>query len=872
MKESPPKFFLSFFHWFCHPKLRDSIEGDLMELYNERINEIGKRKADLKFIGDVLLLFRPGIIKPTEGYKNLNDYGMFKSYFKIGWRNLVKNKGYAFINIGGLALGMMATMLILLYIQDERSYDSFHSNSPVIYRIVTDWVNPDGSVRQHDGTTGHFQGPKFMEKIPEIVRAVCLQENTMTFKINNEVSDLNVFKVDADFFEMFSFPMLAGNPKTALKQPSSIVITEEKARQYFNTTEALGKTLDIKVDSTFHPYQVTGVVRNIPSNSSIKFDFVVPNIVLKDEYASHENWFNFFQNTFIELHPSSDPRVVEKKMKKVYEADAAAAIQMMKEKYNVTEKANYLLQPISDLHLSKLYTASNGLKDASDPMYSYILSGTALFILLIACINFVNLSIANSLQRAKEIGVRKVVGGSKINLTIQFLSESFVICFLAFALAIIFLPLCLPIFNSLAVKSLSVANLFNAKLLLYYFILFAATGLLAGLYPAFILSGFNPVKILYGRFRFSGKSFLQRSLVVVQFSLAAFLIMATITIYSQFDFLTTYDLGYDDKDLVMVSKYPITRNQLKVFKEALVANPNILGVAPTNGGEWRTMAKVNSEQEIKFQYNIVDNAYLPLLKIPVVVGRSFSPEFTGDDSNSVLVNEAFVKEAGWKDPIGQIVNFWYRNQKYNVVGVVRNHHFNSLSQEIIPQIFIQKPDENFGKVFIKLSGKNNQNALTHIEKTFKAQFPDFTYSYKFKDDENKQQYQLEARWNKIVLVSSVLTVLISCIGLLGLAALAAERRAKEIGIRKVLGASVINITKLLSVNFLLMVFLSFAFAIPAAYFASDRWLSTYAYRVNFSYWTIALTLLITVGISLITVCSQAIRTALANPVKSLRTE
>ncbi len=870
MNLNPPKLPLRFFRWFCHPKLLKYIEGDLMELYDERVKELGKRKADIKFIGDVLLLFRPNIIKPTEGYQHLNNYGMIKSYFKIGWRNLLKNKGYSIINIGGLALGMMAAMLIMLYIQDERNYDSFHSKSTVIYRIVTNWVNPDGSVRQHDGSTGHFQGPKFMEKIPEITRAVRWQENTMTFKINNEVSNLDVFKADSDFFELFSFPMLAGNPKTALKEPASIVITEEKARLYFNTTEALGKTLDIKIDSTFLPYQVTGVVKNIPSNSSIKFDFIIPSIVSKDEFASNENWFNFFQNTFVELHPSSDPQDVESKMKQVYEADGATAIQMMKEKFNVSEKAVYLLQPISDLHLSKIYTASNGLKDASDPMYSYILSGIALFILLIACINFVNLSIANSLQRAKEIGVRKVVGGSKSNLTIQFLSESFVTCFLAFAVAIVLLSLCLPIFNSLAVKSLSFENLFHVKLVLYYFILFAATGLLAGLYPAFILSGFNPVKTLYGRFRFSGKNFLQRSLVVVQFSLAAFLIMATITIYSQFDFLTTYDLGYNDKDLVMVNKYPITPNQLKVFKEALEASPNIIGVAPKNGGQWQTVAKVNSEQEIKLDYNIVDNAYLQLLKIPIIKGRGFSPD-TGDNGN-VLVNEAFVKEAGWKDPIGQIVDFWYRNQKYNVVGVIKNHHFNSLSQEMTPQLFLQKPDENFGKVFIKISEKNRQESLAHIEKTFKAQFPDFAYSYKFKEDENKQQYQMEARWNKIILVSSVLTVLISCVGLLGLAALAAERRAKEIGVRKVLGASVTNITKLLSINFLLLVFLSFVFSIPAAYFASSQWLNTYAYRINFSYWTVALTLLITVGISLITVCSQAIRTALANPVNSLKSE
>jgi ABC-type antimicrobial peptide transport system permease subunit len=869
---NPPRLPHRFFRWFCHPELRDSIEGDLMELYAERLKEKGKRRADWKFTIDVLLLFRKGIIRPTEGYKNLNTYGMYKSYFKIGWRNLLRNRAYSLINIGGLTLGMIVTMLILLYVQDERSYDSFHDKSSRLYRIVTDWQNPDGSIRQHDGNTGHFQGPKFSEKIPEIVNYVRWRPQTITFKVNGEVKDAETYAADGSFFTMFSFPLVTGNPSTALKEPNSIVLTEEKALLYFNTTEVLGKTLDVKYDTTFVPYQVTGVIKSPPSNSSIKFDFIVPNIVSKEEYANSENWFNTFQNTFLELHPSADPHVVETKMKQVYESDAAPAIQMMKDKFNVTERATYRLQPVTDLHLSKTYTASNGLHDASDPMYSYILSGIALFILLIACINFVNLSIASSLKRAKEIGVRKVVGGSKGNLTIQFLSESFVTCFLAFALAVVFLPLCLPVFNALALKSLSVERLLSSELVTFYFLLFIITSLLSGLYPAFVLSGFSPVKTLYGRFRFSGKNLLQRTLVVVQFALAAFLIMATITIYSQFDFLTTYDLGYDDKGLVMVNKHPFTSDQVKAFRHALELSPDIAGIAPKNGGEWGTVAKVNSEQIIKFQYNLVDESYLPLMKIPVVQGRGFSSEFTADSAHAVLVNEAFVKEAGWKDPLGQKVNFWYQNQKYQVVGVVKNHHFNSLSNEVRPQLFIHKPDDSFGKVFIRLNGKNNQAALTHIEKTFKTMFPDFTYTYRFKEDENRAQYELEARWNKIVLVSSILTVLISCIGLLGLATLTSERRAKEIGVRKVLGASIASITRLLSANFLWLVFISFVFAAPAAYIASQKWLSTYAYHVNFSFWTVVFTILITAGISLITVCTQAIRTALTNPVNSLRSE
>jgi putative ABC transport system permease protein len=431
----------------------------------------------------------------------------------------------------------------------------------------------------------------------------------------------------------------------------------------------------------------------------------------------------------------------------------------------------------------------------------------------------------------------------------------------------------LPLFNQLATKSILLSSFLDVQIIGGYFILFLITGLLAGFYPAMVLSGFSPVKILYNRFRYTGNNLTQRSLVVIQFALASFLIMATITIYSQFDFLLTKDLGYDDKNLVMVEKFPLPKKEFDSFKASLLLHPDIQEVAPKNGGEWGTVAKVNGEQQIQFQYNIVDETFLPLMKIPVLTGRNFSPNFPSDADHSILVNEAFVKAAGWKDPIGQQVNFWYQNDtKYTVIGVVQNHHYNALHIEIQPQLFALKTDENFGMAYIRLSGKNHANALSHIEKTFKAQFPDFSYAYRFKEDENRQQYQLEARWKQIVLFGSILTIFISCIGLFGLAALAAERRTKEIGVRKVLGASVSSITQLLSFSFIQLVVMAFLVAVPLAILASDRWLSTYAYRVSFSAWTVLLTLLATGTIAFATVSFQAIRAARMNPVTSLKSE
>jgi putative ABC transport system permease protein len=608
---------------------------------------------------------------------------MIRNYLKITFRNLWKNKVFTFINIAGLAIGLTAAMLILLYTKDEVSYDKFHANNPNIYRITNAWIKPDRSINNKDGNTGDFQGPKFKEKIPEIEAFVRVQSQFNDVRGNNEIKGYEMLAADANFFSVFSFPLSSGNPATALQKPNSIVISEEMAKKFFKTIDALGKTLELKEDGKFVPYQITGISKKSPQNSSIKFDFLMPKIVAEKEYSNNENWFNFFQNTFVLLHPKAEMKrveakmkQVEAKMKQVYESDAVETIKMMEAKYGVKEKAIYTLQPFLDMHLSTDYPAQNGLVDASNPTFSYILTGIALFILLIACINFVNLTVARSLKRAKEIGVRKVVGGDRKQLIWQFLGESFLLSFVAFILAILLLQLVLPTFNTLSNKALSLYYLFDAKLVISYVGIFILTSLLSGFYPAIMMSGFSPVETLYNRFNLSGKNYLQKSLVVLQFGLASFLIIATLTVFTQFNYLINKDLGYEDKNVIMVDfGQNIFRDKAAILKDQLLKNPNIVQVAPKNGGGWGTVAKVNGKTDIQFAYETVDEDYLPLYKIPIILGRNFSKDFA-DSSNSVIVNEAFVKKAGWKDPIGQIVDFFYRdNEKYKVVGVIKDYHF-----------------------------------------------------------------------------------------------------------------------------------------------------------------------------------------------------
>jgi putative ABC transport system permease protein len=797
---------------------------------------------------------------------------MFKNYFKIALRNLQRNKVYSFINIAGLSLGLAAAMLIILYVKDEVSYDRFQKNIGNIYRITFTMLNKDGGIEHRDGISGYYQGPKFTENVPGIRSFVRIQSGGVDIKKGTDVNSEDMLKVDSSFFSVFSFPLLSGNPKTCLANPYSIVISEDEAKKQFGTTDAVGKTMMIRNDSTFVPYSVTAVAKRCPQNSSIKFDILLPFRPSPQDLQSSENWFNFFLNTFVVLDPKANVATVEKQMQQFYERDSKEALRQITEKYGaVFGKAEYGLQSMAAIHLSKDFPPNTGLVGASNPIYSYILSGIALFILLIACINFVNLTVARSLKRAKEIGIRKVVGGNRKQLMIQFLSESFILCFIAFVMALALVKLVLPVFNDLSNKALSLSYLFDARLIAFYIVLFILTSLLAGFYPAIILSGFNPVQTLYSRFALSGKNYLQKSLVVLQFAIASFLICATIIIYLQFNFLTTEKLGYDDSNLVLINK-DLTRDEAKLFKEQLMKDPDIIGVAPKNGGYWSTRAKVNGDSTIDFAFETIDESYLPLLKISLASGRNFSKDFPSDSTHSVLINESFAKQAGWKNPIGKEVNFWMNNKKLIVIGVVKDYHFEALSKKIGPQLFTMDPGNRFGMMNIKIRPNTAGSSLAYIQKTFKSLFPLTPYSYVFKLDENRKNYEAEAKWKQIMLFGAILTIFISCIGLFGLSVLSAEKRTKEIGIRKVLGASVGSIITTLSTDFLKLVILSMLLAIPAAWLVAGKWLENYPYRISLSWWMFSIAAIVVVMIALATVSFQAIKAAVANPVKSLRTE
>lgn len=799
---------------------------------------------------------------------------MFKNYFKTAFRNLLRNKIYSGINILGLSMGLACGMLIILYVKDEVSYDRFHDNLNNIYRISAVQYNVEGKREGAMGYSGYLQGPRFAANVPGIKGFTRIERDMRDIKNGEEIKACEIHLADSAFFSIFSFPLLSGNPKTALLNPDAVVITEDVAKEQFGTKDALGKVLMMKRgEDQFKPYTVTGVAKRIPQNSSLKFKILAPIRPSAQDEGNDENWFNFFLNTFVILDPGADRSQVEARMDQVYTANSAAAHERQEKQYGPIGKTVYQLQPLNELHLSKTFRADNGLTDASDPLFSYILSGIAAFILLIACINFINLTIARSVKRAKEIGIRKVVGGDRTQLIMQFMGESFILSTAAFMLALIFVQLSLPVFNELSNKALAISYLFDVKLVGGYLLLFLTTGFLAGFYPSLVLSGFNPVKVLYNRFTLSGKNYLQKGLVILQFTLASFLIIGTITIYCQFRYLTTRQLGYDDKDLVILRHNRIPYLRADAFREELMRTSAVADVAFKNEGSWATTAKVNGEQTLGFSYETVDEKYLPLLKIPVVKGRNFSRAFPSDSTNAVLVNEAFVKAAGWKDPIGQQVNFWYnQDEKYTVVGVVKDYHYIDMKQKITEQLFTMKNRNQYGTTFVKIKPGQATAALAHIATAYKKYFPLSPYEYTFMNEENLKRYESEAKWKQIILFSAILTIFISCIGLFGLSVLSAEKRTKEIGIRKVLGASVAAVVTILSTDFLKLVIISLVLAMPLAWMASNKWLENYPYRITLSWWIFATAAFLVAGVALMTVSFYAVKAAVADPVKSLKGE
>jgi putative ABC transport system permease protein len=796
---------------------------------------------------------------------------MIKNYFKIAFRTFVRNKVFSFVNITGLALGLTCCMLILLYGKDEVSFDRFHKKQEQLFQLTCHRVSTQGEDK-HFAIAAMVQGPAFKQEIPEIEAFVRVNKQEVTVKKDGQVFTEKVTWTDANFFSVFSFPLLTGSPTSALSDLHSVVLTYEMAEKYFGTAEAIGKTIELEMDGKFEPFVVTGIAKKAPQNSSIKFNMLLPFKYLETIHPDN-GWMWVSYPTYFLLNPKANTALIETKMAAVFATQAQEEI-AMNTQAGYHDKFIWGLQPFVQMHLNAGF---EGAPEVSNPLYTYLLTGIALFILLIACINFINLTIAQSLKRGKEIGIRKVIGSQRNQLIKQFLGESLFVCFIAFSLAILWTKLILPVFNELANKQLSLSYLFDFQLVATYFLLFLITGMVAGFYPALVLSNLQPVETLYKKTGLASKNYLAKGLVVLQFSIASFLIIVTLFIYAQFDYLTKTDLGYNDKNLLEMTVPEAIMNKplMDVFKSEFSKTSGIEAVSYRNEGHFGGKTKVGNK-ELTATYMRIDDEYLNVLQVPLVAGRYFSKDFPADSTNSVVVNEAFVKEADWQDPIGKTIDFMnfpdWGNRKITVVGVVKDYHDQSLKEKIKPVVFTQEARLPLGKFAMRIKPTNVPQTLAAIEKTYQKLSPFHPFQYDFKADLNDKSYEAEAKWKQIITFSAIVTIFISCIGLFGLSLFSIQKRLKEVGIRKVFGASVQQIVGLISFDFIKLVLLAFLIATPLAWFSVNKWLQNFAYRVDMSWQVFALAGILALAIALVTVSYNAIKAAILNPIHSLKNE
>ncbi|MBC7922231.1 MAG: ABC transporter permease [Ferruginibacter sp.] len=805
---------------------------------------------------------------------------MIRNYLLVALRNLLRHKVFSFINVAGLSIGLACCALIFLYVKDELSFDRFHQRAPRLYRVNTDYYHW-GSLGDHPTPkTGLVQAPAFQREIPEIEAYVRIQGGNGLVKKGNEALPEPTLYADANFFTVFSFPLRQGNPRSVLQPRNGVVVTARLAEKYFGTTDVVGKTLEIQMDDIFERYLITGVAENTPRNSSIQFDVLLP-YQKKEAYdirhRKPDDWVSSFLTTFLLLNPRADPRVVEAKFPAVLQKYAGKQLADMRTQKDYARFGiQYRLQPLRAVHLANEYGPSGDVVQVSDKLYSYILSGIAGLILVIACINFVNLTLARSLSRNKEIGIRKTAGGTQGQLMKQFLGEAFLLNSLAFIPALVLVDVLLPFFNQLTNKKLAFSYLLDHQLVAGFGALLLLNTLLAGFYPAWVLSRQNPVQALSGRQKLLSRNYLGRSLVVVQFGLAIFLVVATFTFGAQFRFLLNKDLGYDDQNVLNIripfneagfAKSFALRDELRNYSTLFESVAGLSGV--TSLGVNTTSVEINGRKMETIQGGVDEN-YLTTFRIPLVAGRNFSTAVPFDSANAVLVNETFAKAVGWKEPLGQQITWW--DQKTStVIGVIKDVHLESLKNRIRPALFTRE-NRQCVEVCVKIKPGQILPAIQRIQQTYRQLLPFQPLEYVFMNEVNARLYESEARWKQIITYSAAMTVFVACIGLFGLATLSIQQRTKEIGIRKVLGATVSNIVTLLSTDFLRLVAVAFAVAIPVAWWAMNRWLQDFAYRIDIGWEVFTGVGITTLLMVVLTVSYQAIRAAMANPVQSLRTE
>ncbi|HMI78497.1 MAG TPA: ABC transporter permease [Ferruginibacter sp.] len=809
---------------------------------------------------------------------------MIKNYLRVTWRNLVKNKVFSFINITGLAIGLACFLLITLYVTDELAYDRYNEKAERIYRV--DAAIKFGGNELNLAVSSDPMGATLKKDYPQVeeyTRIYASNGNKLIKRNNEFISEDEVAHADSTFFNVFTLPAISGDTKTALNAPNTVVITESTAKKYFDDVNAIGKVIETDEKEQ---YKVTAVIKDMPRNSHFNFDMIFS---MKNVNYQWGNFLSHNFHTYIVLKKGADYREFEKNFSQftakyiLAQAKQLMEISSMEEFEKSGNKLKYSLMPLTDIHLHSDLTGELGVN--GNIQYVYIFSAIALFILLIACINFMNLSTARSANRAREVGIRKVLGTSRKELITQFLIESTVMAVISLILAVAVAYLILPTFNDIAGKSILLRDFFTGKAILFIILLPFIVGLLAGSYPAFFLSGFKPIQVLKGKLNMGSKSGGMRSgLVVFQFAISIFLIIGTIIIYKQINYIQHTKLGFNKDQVLIINGTDALGNNVDAFKNEVLQMPGVSsatmsGFLPVNSSRndnsFSKDPVMDAKNALSMQTWRVDYDYIKTLGMEMQKGRNFSKDF-GSDSTAVILNEAAARVLGYDDPVGKKIytstnpNDPAAQESFSIIGVVKNFHYESLRDNIGPLCFFLGISS--GATSFKVTAANIPTLLKQVESKWKTMAPGMPFSHRFMDDAFNNIYHEEMRVGKLAMIFSLLAIFIACLGLFGLATFMAEQRTKEIGIRKVLGANVAGIVQLLSKDFLKLVIIAFCLSVPLAWWGMNKWLQDFAYRVDISWWVFALAGLTALVIALITVSLQAIRAALANPVKSLRTE
>ena len=806
---------------------------------------------------------------------------MFKNYLKIALRNLVKNKSFSFINIAGLSIGISVCFIIMLFVQDELSFDRFNKNADRIVRVVFKADINGGKIFEANVMPPVATAMK--TDYPEVQDATRLQpKSNLKITIGDKsFKDQEMAFVDPNFFSIFTLPLIEGDAKTALLQPNTVIITKKLAKKYFGSEHAIGKTLFFNDDQNVS-YKVTGLIDKVPANAHFHFDLFVSMLSLDD--AKSDSWMgsNFF--TYLLLKKVSDYKTLEAKLPGMVAKYMGPQIQQsmgisLNQFVTKGNQLGFALQPLTSIHLQS--HSNQELSPSGNTTYVYVFGLIALFMLLIACINFINLSTASASKRAKEVGVRKVIGGDKLSLIKQFLIESSLLVGIALIISCVFIQLILPEFNTISGKNLHVD--FNLKMISALIGLGVIVSILAGLYPAFFLSSFKPIDVLKGKISANNKTFgLRSGLVVFQFSISVVLMIGTLVVWQQMNYIRNKNLGYNKEQLLTLpNSYALGKSEA-IFKQELLQDPRVVSATissnkpagPSSSGNAFAYPQGHDHEIMKTTEYHVDEQYIPTFGMQLATGRNFSKEFA-TDSTAMIINEKAANAFKWdtQTAIGKIIirenSTRGTNVPYHVIGVVKDFNFQSLHEPITPLLMTLSPD--YGLIF-KVKTADMHGLLSTMRTKWDQFNTGETFTYTFMDDLYNKTYVAEQKTGTILNIFAALTILVACLGLFGLAIYTAEQRTKEIGIRKVLGASVTQVIKMLSKDFLKLVLVACVIAFPISWWAMNQWLQSFAYRIAISWWIFLLAGVATILIAVITVSFQAIKAAMANPVESIRAE